>query len=298
MFIKNLNGSSVITNASSTQIELTDYYAFGEQRVDLTTTSFKEKRKYTGHMHDDDTGLEYVKARYLNSAYNRFISQDDLFLSIGNVEKLKKVTDRSLREVLSDPQGLNSYSYARNNPFKYVDFTGKDYLEVNLNFSLQPFSGNLGFKVDPKNLRMDYTNGVGFATGYSADLSVMYHRQDLPKENKYVTTEAEVTGGYVIVGKVSVENTLSMGPDKIINNNSSADLGYGIGTGIGLSGSISTNSSHTIVDYSQEINYLSNLVNNTGDTVQYFKQTIEGVWSEIEKITSNKDKDKDKDNGK
>lgn len=119
-----LNGSSVITNASSTQIELTDYYAFGEQRVDLTTTSFKEKRKYTGHMHDDDTGLEYVKARYLNSAYNRFISQDGVFQAIGDENKIIELGGKDLSVFLKDPQSLNSYSYARNNPYKYTDPTG------------------------------------------------------------------------------------------------------------------------------------------------------------------------------
>ena len=52
-----------------------------------------------------------MKARYQNSATGRFISQDPL------------VRDNPM-EFLADPQQLNSYNYARNNPVYYVDPSG------------------------------------------------------------------------------------------------------------------------------------------------------------------------------
>ncbi len=107
-----LFGSSVMTSSTGTQDELVDYYPFGEGRVDTLAGSFKERHKFTGHLRDEDTGLEYAKARYLNTKYNRFISQDKQFWA-------------TPKEFILDPQMWNSYSYARNNPFKYADPTGE-----------------------------------------------------------------------------------------------------------------------------------------------------------------------------
>jgi RHS repeat-associated protein len=86
------------------------------------------KRGYAGHEEDAITGLVYAEARYYNPATGRFNSQDPLFLDIGT--DLSKY-DKGLPELLSDPQNLNSYSYVRNNPLKYIDPTGEDYYHFN-----------------------------------------------------------------------------------------------------------------------------------------------------------------------
>ena len=52
-----------------------------------------------------------MNARYYNSFSGRFISQDKMFWNPENF--------------LSDPQQLNSYSYARNNPILYEDQNGE-----------------------------------------------------------------------------------------------------------------------------------------------------------------------------
>ena len=71
---------------------------------------------YAGQEYDTDTGLSYMNARYYNGKTGRFMSQDPIFISVGFD--------------LSDPQSLNSYAYARNNPLRYIDPNGEWFKEV------------------------------------------------------------------------------------------------------------------------------------------------------------------------
>jgi RHS repeat-associated protein len=63
----------------------------------------------TGKERDTESGLDYMDARYYGSAMGRFMSPDPLG---GRPE---------------DPQTLNRYAYARNNPLSFSDPTGLDF---------------------------------------------------------------------------------------------------------------------------------------------------------------------------
>jgi RHS repeat-associated protein len=60
---------------------------------------------YTGHMYDDELGLNYMQARYYDPVIGRFYSNDPI----------------GFRDVHS----FNRYAYANNNPYKYTDPTGE-----------------------------------------------------------------------------------------------------------------------------------------------------------------------------
>ncbi len=120
-----LTGSNVVTNSSGTIEELMDYYPYGDIRLDEKTGTFSEQRKFAGHECDTDTGLSYMNARYYNGKMGRFVSQDPAYLAVGNATRLKSITEMDIYQYLSDPQALNSYSYARNNPLQYIDPTGE-----------------------------------------------------------------------------------------------------------------------------------------------------------------------------
>ncbi|MCX6718450.1 MAG: FG-GAP-like repeat-containing protein [Candidatus Staskawiczbacteria bacterium] len=109
-----LNSSSVMTDSAGALAETMDYFPFGAIRIDNKTSSFTEQRKYIGQEFDADTGLNYLNARYYNSALARFISEDSA--SRDNPEKF-----------LADPQQLNYYSYSRNNPITLSDPTGQSW---------------------------------------------------------------------------------------------------------------------------------------------------------------------------
>lgn len=119
-----LGSTNVVTNASSTIAELTDYYTYGSPRISQKSGSFVEKRKYIGEDYDKETNLSYLNARYYDGQRGQFISQDPVFIYMGNNAEIRERYDVDMIMLLSDPQQLNSYSYARNNPIIYKDPTG------------------------------------------------------------------------------------------------------------------------------------------------------------------------------
>lgn len=94
-----------------------DYLPFGEELFAGTggrttaqgySASDGVRQQFTQKERDNETGLDYFGARYFASAQGRFISPDPLLAS-GTVES---------------PESWNRYSYAFNNPLKWVDPTG------------------------------------------------------------------------------------------------------------------------------------------------------------------------------
>jgi RHS repeat-associated protein len=97
-----------------------DYLPFGEElyanvsgRTSTQGYSAVDniRQKFTGYERDDETNLDYAQARYYANVQGRFTSPDQLLINAGR---------------LLDPQLLNLYTYARNNPLKFTDPTGLD----------------------------------------------------------------------------------------------------------------------------------------------------------------------------
>ncbi len=120
-----LLGSNVISDSTGAKNQLLDYYPFGSVRLNEQATAFNEQRKYIGQEYDTDTGLSYLNARYYEGGKGRFMSQDSSHLAIGNSDQVKQITGLDQQTYLMDPQALNSYSYARNNPIALSDPQGK-----------------------------------------------------------------------------------------------------------------------------------------------------------------------------
>jgi RHS repeat-associated protein len=96
-------------------------YVYDAASIDMTSSAAGSSAQrlavifqFTGKERDAETGLDFFGARYYSGAQGRFTSVDPVALSS------KKIVD---------PQQLNMYAYARNNPLKYVDPNGE---EVNL----------------------------------------------------------------------------------------------------------------------------------------------------------------------
>jgi RHS repeat-associated protein len=78
----------------------------------------ENNEKFVGKEKDKETGLYYFRARYMRPEIGRFISPDPM----GPVDPRTSKTNEKL---LLNPQQLNRYAYSLNNPYRYIDITGK-----------------------------------------------------------------------------------------------------------------------------------------------------------------------------
>jgi RHS repeat-associated protein len=118
----------VITDQNGDRKERIEYFPFGtyKEAVDYDPNFPDVFYTFTGQEDDDDLGLYNFKARLYDPSLGRFISPD--------------IIDPNI----DDPQSLNRYSYARNNPLIYIDPTGNQYESYDPNLWVSSIYGPLG----------------------------------------------------------------------------------------------------------------------------------------------------------
>jgi RHS repeat-associated protein len=106
-----------MTDAAGAVVWRAEYKPFGEEHQ-IQATKDNDLR-FVGKEKDEETGLLYFGARYMEALIGRFLAPDP----VGAVdEKTGKVNSKNLL----NPQRLNYYAYGLNNPYKYVDPDGRD----------------------------------------------------------------------------------------------------------------------------------------------------------------------------
>lgn len=138
-------------------------------------SAFSEQRKYIGEEYDADTGLNYLNARYYSSDIGRFISQDPLLVAVPP------------KDFLSDPQQLNSYSYARNNPINFSDPTGEKVEIVSrpvFNIFGRAIGSHVFYSIHPDN--PDQVKILGLPEGVKSFTFGGYQSDNNPSTNKLV----------------------------------------------------------------------------------------------------------------
>lgn len=116
-----LGSTNVITDQNGGVALSKDYLPYGSTRIESGTASLA--RGYIGEF-EEGNNLSYLNARFYQSDRGQFLRQDPVFQALGNPGRVKQLTQREQYEILSDPQMLNSYSYARNNPIANKDPEG------------------------------------------------------------------------------------------------------------------------------------------------------------------------------
>jgi RHS repeat-associated protein len=112
-FHDHLNSTNVITDNLGDVTEEEDFYPYGGEIV--ITSGDSNRHKFTGKERDSESGLDDFGERYYGSAFGRFLNIDP------------QSTDAKRQK---DPQQLNMYGYARNNPLTYTDDGGEEVKEV------------------------------------------------------------------------------------------------------------------------------------------------------------------------
>src|SRR6267143_2267791 len=169
-----LGSTNIVTDENDSVVQTLDYYPYGATRVSVSTST-NEKRKFIGQF-TDDSGLDYLQARYYEAARGQFLSEDPSFLAVGDPNKLRQVTGVDQRTFLSDPQLANSTSYARGNPITNKDPNG-NYIDISTSGTYMGWSGAVGFRVDGRGMGL-YAE-AGFGAGVAGwPVSVAYSPGD------------------------------------------------------------------------------------------------------------------------
>ncbi len=121
IFTNYLSSSEATTDTQGNLLSYSIYEPYGLEQQNPNATIHKG---YIGE-YTDPTNLSYLNARYYDTMYGQFLSEDPVFWELGITE--------DGRSVLLNPQLQNSYSYAGNNPINASDTSGRISTEALLN---------------------------------------------------------------------------------------------------------------------------------------------------------------------
>ena len=124
-FADHLNSSSITTDIDGNITNLIDYLPYGSDRVNVQLGNFSPENKFTGQKKDNESDLYYYGARYYNAGIGQFNSIDPVSNKLAISYQLMAENQLELLDILINPQALNNYSYANNNPIIYTDPDGE-----------------------------------------------------------------------------------------------------------------------------------------------------------------------------
>jgi RHS repeat-associated protein len=115
-----LESSSVVTDASGEVIEETAYHPYGVPRQQARRQPIETHYGFTQKERDTESRLHYVEARYFQGVPGRFLSVDP------RLSQHRFKSGEAAAEFFANPQRLNHYAYAVNNPLRFIDPLGED----------------------------------------------------------------------------------------------------------------------------------------------------------------------------
>jgi RHS repeat-associated protein len=118
-----LGSTNYVSDANMNVLAANDYFPYGALRINSGT--YVSQRQYVGQFTDSQTSLSYLNSRYFDSTRGQFLSQEPIFLNIGDPGRVSQLAQLDQQTYLGDPQQLNAYSYGRDNPIARKDPNGR-----------------------------------------------------------------------------------------------------------------------------------------------------------------------------
>ena len=128
-----LGGTNVTTDEDGEVTQTLDYYPYGSQRI--ATGSFSEQRRFIGEEYRWRHRV-LLPERPLLPRLPRPVHEPGSSARCNWQPRVEQEYGRSLQSHLSNPQHLNSYSYAANNPLILIDQSGEIVVETALGLML------------------------------------------------------------------------------------------------------------------------------------------------------------------
>ena len=128
-----LGSAQFVTDWRGRQYEHIEYTPYGELWIEEVAAGLdKLPFRFTGKEMDEETGLYYYGARYLDPKYSRWLSGDPAlsdYIPSAGADSSKLAGMGGVYNTVN----LHLYHYAGNNPVKYIDPTGRDDLYYDVN---------------------------------------------------------------------------------------------------------------------------------------------------------------------
>ena len=152
-----LGSAQFVTDWRGKQYEHIEYAPYGELWIEEVAAGLdKLPFRFTGKEMDEETGLYYYGARYLDPKYSRWLSSDP---ALGDYIPTAPVDDKAKKHNENLPGmggvfnvvNLHLYHYAGNNPVKYTDPDGKKIVLLNRSYGAGGYGHNAVLIGDDKN---------------------------------------------------------------------------------------------------------------------------------------------------
>jgi RHS repeat-associated protein len=174
VFSDHLGSSGIVTNSSGVLKSIYDYYPYGGERNTDETYGYATDYRFTGKELDEETNLSYFEQRYYNQGIGRFTQVDPLSFSVPV-------------DYLLDPQQLNNYSYARNNPLTLIDPSGEKVYAVSKAIESQESGTHVFLYMVPDNPGdFGIEEGQGWIVG-------AYYEDENDSLKKQINAESDVS---------------------------------------------------------------------------------------------------------